>query len=86
MANNIYPVSPQKRPPFYFLNNSVKILTDFNKFWYVKSWENLTWTPLQICPHHVSDVATLPWEIQKSHFSKFLFIVQIIYDITEENK
>ena len=23
---------------------------------------------LQICPSHLSDVATLPWEIQKSHF------------------
>jgi len=24
---------------------------------------------LKICPPHVSDVATLPWGIQKSHFS-----------------
>ena len=23
---------------------------------------------LQICPPHLSDIATLPWEIQKSHF------------------
>ena len=23
---------------------------------------------LQICPRHLSDVSTLPWEIQKSHF------------------
>jgi len=29
---------------------------------------------LQICPPHLSDVATLPWEIQKSHFSTLLFI------------
>jgi len=29
---------------------------------------------LQICPHHMSDVATLPWEIPKSHFSTLLFI------------
>ena len=29
---------------------------------------------LQICPTHLSDVATLPWEIQKSHFSTLLFI------------
>ena len=29
---------------------------------------------LQICPAHLSDVATLPWEIQKSHFSTLLFI------------
>ena len=25
---------------------------------------------LQICPRHLSDVSTLPWEIQKSFFSK----------------
>jgi len=30
---------------------------------------------LQICPPHLSDdVATLPWEIPKSHFSTLLFI------------
>jgi len=26
---------------------------------------------LQICPPHQSDVATLPWEIQKSHFQHY---------------
>jgi len=29
---------------------------------------------LQIRPPHLSDVDTLPWEIQKSHFSTLLFI------------
>jgi len=29
---------------------------------------------LQICPPHLSDVATLPWEIQKKSFSAVLFI------------
>jgi len=29
---------------------------------------------LQICPPHLSDVATLHWENQKSHFSTLLFI------------
>ena len=43
----IYPVSP-KRPPFYFLNNSGKKLTDFNNFWYVKSSQNLTRTPYRL--------------------------------------
>ena len=28
---------------------------------------------LQICPSHLSDVAILPWEIQKNHFSTFVF-------------
>jgi len=29
---------------------------------------------LQICPRHLSDVATLPWEIQTSHCSTLLFM------------
>jgi len=29
---------------------------------------------LQICPSHLCNVATLPWEIQKSYFSTLLFI------------
>ena len=43
---------------------------------------------LQICPSHVSYVATLPWEIQKSHFSTlFIYrVLQIIYVTSEENK
>ena len=41
-----------------------------NDFWHGKSWENLT-KILQICPPHLSDVATLPWEIQKCHFQQY---------------
>jgi len=26
---------------------------------------------LHICPPHLSDVATLPWEIEKSHFQHY---------------
>ena len=33
------------------------------------------------------NVATLPWEIQKSHFRQYYsYILQIIYVISEENK
>jgi len=40
-----------------------------------------------ICPRHLSDVATIPWEIQKSHFQQYyLYILLIIYVISEENK
>jgi len=39
---NINTLCPKKRTPFYFSNNSVKKLTDFNDFWCVKSWENFT--------------------------------------------
>ena len=42
---------------------------------------------LQICPPHLSVVATLTWEIQKkSFFSIIIHILQIIYVISEENK
>jgi len=27
---------------------------------------------LQVCPPHLSDVATLPWEIQKSHCQQYI--------------
>ena len=35
---------------------------------------------LQICPPHLSDVATLPWEIQK--ISKLLFICFRLFTLT----
>jgi len=41
---------------------------------------------LQICPPHLSDVATVPWEIQKSFFNIIIHILQIIYIASEENK
>jgi len=40
---------------------------------------------LQICPPHLSDVSTLPWEIQKkSFFNITIHILKIIYIISEE--
>jgi len=48
-----------------------------------KIWHEI----LQICPPHVSDVATLPWEIQKSHFQQYYsYTLLIIYVISEEYK
>jgi len=48
-----------------------------------KIWHEI----LQICPRHVSDVATLPWEIQKSHFQQYYsYTLLIIYVISEEYK
>ena len=42
---------------------------------------------LQICPPHLSDVATLSLEIQKSHFRQYyLYILVIVYIISEDNK
>jgi len=42
---------------------------------------------LQICPPHLSYVATLPWEIQKnSFFNIIIHILQIINVILEANK
>jgi len=39
---------------------------------------------LQICPHHLSDVATLLWEVQKSHFSTSLFIYLRLFFVTSK--
>jgi len=42
---------------------------------------------LQICPPHLSDVATLHWDIsKKSFFDIIIHILQIIYVSSEENK
>jgi len=74
---------PKKSPPFYFSNNSCQKITDFNDFWCVKSWENLTSIACTFahltCIPVVYSVATLPWEIQKSHFQQYYsYILQII--------
>ena len=42
---------------------------------------------LQVCPPHLSDVATLPREIQKSHFQRYYsYVILIICVISQENK
>jgi len=56
-----------KTSTFYFWNDCQK-LTDFNDIWQVKFWEKFEMKILQTSPPHLSDVAILPWEIQKSHF------------------
>ena len=33
--------------------------------------EKIDMNTLQICPPHLSDVATLPWDIKKSHFQHY---------------
>ena len=38
---------------------------------------------LQICPPHLSDVATLPWEIRKS-FSTLLFIYFTLFTLVHK--
>jgi len=39
---------------------------------------------LQICPRNLSDVATLSWEIQKSHFSTLLFIYFRLFTLAQK--
>ena len=38
----------------------------------------------QICPPYLSDVATLPWKIQNSHFSTLLFIYFRLFTLAEK--
>jgi len=41
---------------------------------------------LQVCPPHLLDVATFPWE-SKSHFQQYYSYIRLItYVISEENK
>ena len=64
---------PQKTFTFCFFEQLCQKLTDFNNFgmWNPKKiWhEHFTY-----CPPYLSDVATVPWEIQKKSFSTLLFI------------
>ena len=65
-------------------------LSKINQFW----WFLVCWilrkfdiNSLYICPPLLYTVASLPWEIQKSHFQQYyLCILQIICVISEENK
>jgi len=41
---------------------------------------------LQICPPYLSDVATLPWKINKVIFNIIIHVNHIIYVTSEENK
>jgi len=41
-------------------------------------------TALHICPPHLSDVTTLPWEIQKRHFSAFLFLYFRLFTLAQK--
>ena len=42
---------------------------------------------MYICPPYLYTVATLPWDIKKSHFRQYYsYILQIIYVISEKNK
>jgi len=71
-----------KKSIFYFLNNCRK-LTDFNYFG-MKIWHE---NHLTDCPSHLSDVATVPWEIQTSHFQQYYsYILLITYTLSHKKK
>ena len=75
----------QKRPPFHFVNNLVKsqpILMIFGMLNPQKFDINI----LQTYPSHLSDVATLPWDIQKSHFEQCYSNILVIIYVISENK
>jgi len=82
--HNIHCV-PKKRLPLIF-GITLSKLTDFNDFWHVKAWENLTWK--------LADLPTSPVRCsyftlgnQKSHFRQhYPYILLITCVISEENK
>ena len=80
----IYHVSPKNVHLFIFwitLKNW-PILITFGTLNPKKIWHNT----LQICPSHLSDVSTLPWEIQKSHFSTLLFIYFRLFTFAQKTR
>jgi len=76
-------VHKKKRPPFYLSNNSVKnqpILMIFG----VWNHEKVDISSLCTCPPYLYTVATLPWEVRKSHFSTVLLIQTSDYYVISE--
>jgi len=67
------PPSPKILSTFYFLNNSLSRITDFNDFWYVKSWENLTSKAYKFA-HLTCQLQPLYPEKSKKSFSTILLI------------
>jgi len=59
-------------------------LTDFNNFLVCQILRKFDMNNLQICPPYLSDVATLLWEIQKSHFSTLLFIYFRLFPLAQK--
>ena len=71
---------------FLFLEWLYQKLTDFNNFWYVKSWENLT-SAVCTFAHLTCILQPLYLGKSRSHFQQYYsYILQIIYVISEENK
>ena len=84
-VSDAYTLFPKKRPPFYFSNNCQK-LTDFNDFWCVKPWEELT--SIACTLGHLTCILW-PLYLGKSRkviFQQYYSYIQIIYVISEENK
>ena len=62
-------------------------LSKINRFlWFLVCWilRKFDMDILQICPPDLSDVATLPWEIRKSHFSTLLFIYVRLFTLAQK--
>jgi len=82
--------SPLQKKNFHLFIFRITLsnINRFQWFWCVKVNNEKIWhSSLYICPPHLYTVATLPWEIQQSHFQQYyLYILQIIYIISEENK
>ena len=71
-SNIRYHCVPKKRPPFYYiLSISVKNypVLIISVCWIRRKLTRMN--TLHICPPHLSDVATLPWEIQKVTFQQY---------------
>jgi len=78
--SNPYALCLKKCPHFYSLNYSVKI-TDFNDFWYVKSWENFT-SKLRDLPNSRASCR----QFNQSKKSFFNNIIHAFFWVTEKIK
>ena len=52
------------------------MLTDFQNFYTAGKRMKFATKPIRQCPPHLMHVATLPWEIKKSNFGRYLADMQ----------
>jgi len=71
-AANIISCVPEKST-FLFFEWLCQKLTDFNNFWHVKLWENLTWTPYRFVHPDINNHANNHDSAVQCHLTARLF-------------
>ena len=81
--STVHTLCSKKRPPFNFWIT----LSRINRFWhFLIRWilRKFDLNILHTCPHHLSDVATLPWEVHKVIFNSIIHTYFRLFTLTQK--